>query len=216
VVDEGRRPLAGATLGKDRMEAFSDGVLAIAITLLVLDLAVRPPGSPLHQFLRAWPAYVAYLVAFLSIGAAWLAHNGLTDRMDRVDPLFLRLNLLFLLAVSFLPFPTRLVAEALERSTDWKRLGAVVFGLTMLVIRLLFAAMGRYARRGGLRHPREDDPDYQEAHKKFRGAAIAYVVSIAIGFVVPLVSILAYFAIAIFLVVPFRAVWGELFRKSSA
>ena len=104
-----------ATLGKGRMEAFSDGVLAIAITLLVLDVAIRPPGSPVHQFLRGWPSYLAYLVSFLTIGGAWIAHHGLTDSLDRVDRIFLRLNLLFLLAVAFLPFPTR------RSRTPWRR-----------------------------------------------------------------------------------------------
>ena len=75
----------GNTLSKNRMEAFSDGVLAIAITLLVLEVAVRPPGSPLKQFLNGWPSYFGYVVSFLAIGAAWLAHNTLTDRLERVD-----------------------------------------------------------------------------------------------------------------------------------
>src|SRR5215813_3722432 len=74
-----RRPRR--VLSKGRMEAFSDAVFAIAITLLVLDIAVHPPGTPLEQVLHAWPAYVAYAVSFLTIGAAWLAHDGLTDRL---------------------------------------------------------------------------------------------------------------------------------------
>jgi hypothetical protein len=106
-----------AGMAKGRMEAFSDGVFSIAATLLVLDLAVRPPGSPVHQFIRAWPSYLAYLISFLTIGGTWVAHHGLTDRLDRVDSLFLRLNLLLLLFVAFPPFPTELVAQALERNT---------------------------------------------------------------------------------------------------
>ena len=98
----------GTPLSKGRMEAFSDGVFAIAVTLLVLDVAIRPPGSPTEQLFRGWPSYLAYLVSFLTIGAAWIGHHALTDRMNGVDPLFLRLNLLFLLVVSFLPFPLAL------------------------------------------------------------------------------------------------------------
>jgi uncharacterized membrane protein len=90
------------------MEGFSDGVLGFAITLLVLDLALRPPGTPLQQVLHAWPSYLAYLISFLTIGGAWLAHTGLTDQLERIDPVLPRLNLLVLLAVTFLPFPTRL------------------------------------------------------------------------------------------------------------
>jgi len=88
------------------MEGFSDGVFGFAATLLVLDLALRPPGTPLQQLLHAWPGYLAYVVSFLTIGGAWLLHTALTDQLARADSLFLRLNLLVLLVVVFLPFPT--------------------------------------------------------------------------------------------------------------
>ena len=65
-------PRGRRSLGTDRLTAFSDGVLAIAATLLVLDIAVQPPGTPLEQVLHAWPAYLAYLVSFLTISATWL------------------------------------------------------------------------------------------------------------------------------------------------
>ena len=145
-------PAAGDTqrprrvLGKGRMEAFSDGVFAIAITLLVLDVAVHPPGTPLQQVLHAWPAYVAYVVSFLTIGAAWLAHTTLTDRLAHSDSIFLRLNLLLLLVVAFLPFPTRLVADALQH-TDAERVAVTFYGLTLLAIRVLGRAGGVCAAR---------------------------------------------------------------------
>ncbi len=200
-----------AVLGKGRMEAFSDGVLAIAITLLVLDVAIRPPGSPTEQFLRGWPSYLAYLVSFLTIGAAWIAHNGLTDSLDRVDPIFLRLNLIFLMVVAFLPFPTRLIAEALDKDTNWQRMAAVVYGLTLLLIRLLFSAMSAYSQREHLRTPGTGDPDLQDARKKFVVIVIAYVVTIVLGLFVPVAAITLYFVIAIYMVVPFRTVVRELF-----
>jgi len=197
------------------MEAFSDGVLAIAITLLVLDVATRPPGSALDEFLRGWPSYLAYLVSFLTIGGVWIAHNGLTDDLDRVDRLFLRLNLLFLLGVAFLPFPTRLVAEALDKSSDSQRVAAVVYGLTLVVIRILFAVLIAYSRRVHLRRAGPDDPDLQDARKKFRGALAAYGATICIGLLLPIVAIVLYFAIAVFLIVPFRDVAREAYRRRS-
>src|SRR5262247_3982009 len=90
-------------LGTTRLEAFSDGVFAIAITLLVLDLAIGNGGTPLHRVLDAWPYYLAYLVSFLTIGAAWLGHHGITERLEKADADLLRLNLLVLFVVSFLP-----------------------------------------------------------------------------------------------------------------
>ena len=74
------------------MESFSDGVFAFAATLLVVDLALHPPGTALQQVLHAWPAFAAYVISFLTIGAAWLAHTALTDRLTQVDTIFLRLK----------------------------------------------------------------------------------------------------------------------------
>jgi TMEM175 potassium channel family protein len=213
MAEDEETPKTAATVGKGRIEAFSDGVFAIAITLLVLDLAVRPPGSPLHQFLRGWSSYLGYLVSFLTIGGAWISHNALTDDLDCVDSIFLRLNLLFLLAVAFLPFPTRLIAEALDEGTDAKRVAVTVYGLTLLLIRLLFAMMASYARHQHLRRPGVDDPDLQEANKKFRFAVVGYGVTIILGLFFPGVSIAFYFGIAVFLVVPFRTVAREVFGR---
>jgi TMEM175 potassium channel family protein len=70
VPDDAGTPSGRRFLGTDRLAAYSDGVFAIAATLLVLDIAVHPPGTPLQQVLRAWPSYLAYLVSFLTIGAA--------------------------------------------------------------------------------------------------------------------------------------------------
>ena len=139
-------PGAAASLSKTRLEAFSDGVFSIATTLLVLDIALHPPGSPLKQVLEAWPYYLAYLVSFLTIGGAWLAHTALTDRLTRADAILLRLNLLVLLGVGFLPFPTRLVAEALH-DVNGERVFVTMYGLTLLAIRIFGFALDEYARR---------------------------------------------------------------------
>jgi Endosomal/lysosomal potassium channel TMEM175 len=102
-----------------RLEAFSDGVFAIAVTLLVLDIAVA--GDAGKHLLRSvadlWPSCLAYVTSFSTIGAAWLAHNAITEYLDRADAAFVRLNLLLLLVVSFLPFPTRLFADYLGQDS---------------------------------------------------------------------------------------------------
>ena len=121
-------------------------MFSIAATLLVLDIAVHPPGTPLEQVVHAWPAYLAYVVSFLTIGAAWLAHTALTDRLTRSDPIFLQINLLVLLIVAFLPFPTRLIADALHDASA-ERVAVTIFGLTLLAIRVLGSALDAYARR---------------------------------------------------------------------
>ena len=157
--DDADTPRGRRYLGTDRLAAFSDGVFSIAATLLVLDIAVRPPGT-LHQVLSAWPAYLAYAVSFLTIGAAWMAHTALTERLTRSDPVFLQINLLVLLVVAFLPFPTRLVADALH-DVGAERVAVTVYGLTLLAIRLLGSTLDAYARREHLYSPHGDGDEVQ-------------------------------------------------------
>jgi uncharacterized membrane protein len=187
------------------MEAFSDGVLSIAATLLVFNLALRPPGTPQEQFRHAWPAYLGYAISFLTIGAAWLGHTSITARLTHVDPVLLRINLLLLLLVAFLPFPTRLVADAL-RDTNAERIFVTVYGLTLLSIRLLVFALDAYARSAQLySHEQGDDPA-QEERKNRWPVVIGYMAAIVIGLASPVVAVGLYFALTLFLVVPARNV----------
>ena len=180
----------------------------------MLDIALRPPGTPLQQVLHAWPSYVAYVTSFLTIGGAWLLHTGLTDQLARTDRLFLRPNLLVLLVVVFLPFPTRLVAEALHDNTG-ERVYVTMYGLTLLAIRLLGSALDWYARREHLYSPHQDDEE--EVHtdrRKLLPVVIGYGIAIIIGLAVPVLAVALYFGLALYLVVPFREVARLLFRRS--
>ncbi len=96
-----------------RLEAFSDGVFSISITLLVLEIAIPVAAEKnlLPALVDEWPSYLAYVISFLTIGWVWIGHAAITSHMQRADGLFLRLNLLLLLFVAFLPFPTRLMAD---------------------------------------------------------------------------------------------------------
>jgi uncharacterized membrane protein len=129
-----------------RIEAFSDGVFAIAITLLVLEISV--PADAFDDLWRGivdeWASYLAYVTSFLTIGVLWLAHHALFRRTPHVDATVVRLNLLLLMVVAFMPFPTRLIADALDRS-DAERAAVVFYGATVLVVSLLFAALTRHA-----------------------------------------------------------------------
>ena len=121
-------------LSTARLEAFSDGVFAIAVTLLVLDLKV--PESPerlLQQLFAEWPSLLGYLVSFSFISASWIAHAGLTHLLRNVDAVFLGLNLLLLLLVSFLPFTTSLFTKHLTDSGE--RVAVVAFGLNLTLER---------------------------------------------------------------------------------
>ena len=209
--DDPDTPRGRRYLGTDRLAAFSDGVFAIAATLLVLDIAVRPPGT-LQQVLGAWPAYLAYAVSFLTIGAAWMAHTALTERLTRSDPVFLQINLLVLLVVAFLPFPTRLVTDALH-DVGAERVAVTVYGLTLLAIRLLGSALDAYARREHLYSPHGDSDEVQGPRRKLLPVVIVYVIAIIIGLVLPVAAVAVYFGIAVYLIVPFRQVARLLFRR---
>ncbi len=200
------------TFSTTRLEAFSDGVFAIAITLLVLELTVHPPGTPLHLLAHEWPSYFAYVVSFLTIGAAWLGHNELTDRLTKADTVLLRLNLLLLLAVTFLPFPTRLVAESLK-GLHGERVYVTLYGVTLLFIRVFGFALDRYAAREHL-DTREGEAAEQAEEHKLLSVVLGYIVAIGVGMLFPGVAVAFYFGIAVYLVVPFREVGKLLFGRS--
>jgi uncharacterized membrane protein len=205
-------PHGRRTLSKGRMEGFSDGVFGFAITLLVLDIALHPPGTPLQRVLHAWPAYLAYVVSFLTIGGAWLLHTGLTDQLARADSLFLRLNLMLLLVVVFLPFPTGLVAEYLHNESG-EKVYVTMYGLTLLAIRLMGFGLDAYARREHLYSSHQDDEEVHADRRKLLPVVTGYVIAILIGLLLPVLAVALYFGIAVYLVVPFRETARLLFGR---
>jgi uncharacterized membrane protein len=128
-----------------RVEAFSDGVFAIAITLLVLEISI--PEDEFDDLWAAiadqWPSYLAYVTSFLTIGGLWLVHHGIFRRMRFADPTVLRTNLVLLLMVAFLPFPTRLVAETLTINHA-ERPAVLFYGAVLFVISALMTTLARY------------------------------------------------------------------------
>src|SRR5271165_5762516 len=102
----------GCHLGPGRLQALIDGVFAIALTLLVLDLP-RPQHSSqlVHDLLQQWPAYVAYLVSFITLGILWIEHHGMMGAVRSIDRRFLERTLAFLLFISVIPWPTALAAD---------------------------------------------------------------------------------------------------------
>lgn len=186
-----------------RLDAFSDGVFAIAITLLVLEIALGEGDTPLARFLSAWPSYLAYLVSFMTIGAAWISHTALTDELTQTDAGFLRLNLVFLLFVGFLPFPTTLVTEAFGDAEE-ERVAATVYGLVLLMIKVFGVVLDRYATWAGLVEQGRTDEELQSARRKSAYGMVAYAVAIVIGLFFPGAALAFYFGIALYLVIPFR------------
>jgi uncharacterized membrane protein len=186
-----------------RVEAFSDGVLAIAITLLVLEIHIDPSAlsRPWRALADEWPSYLAFVTSFLTIGGVWLAHHGLFTRLRAVDPVLMRLNLLLLMAVSFLPFPTALMAEALRESESVERAAVVVYGVLAGIIELLMATASRYvASKPELLVAGASAPAVAE---RARGGirAVLYAVLLVLGILVfPKLAAFGYFAVAAYAV----------------
>jgi uncharacterized membrane protein len=201
------------TLRTARLEAFSDGVFAIAITLLVLDIAVPTGagGNLLEAIVDEWPSYLGYVVSFATVGALWLAHTAFTEYLAAADATLVRLNLLLLMVVSFIPFPTRLLADFIG-DDDAGRVSATVYGLTLLLAAVLVAVIWRYAVGAGLVRPDAGDEEVRMLTQRFTPGLGGYVVVIGIGLFLPVVAVLGYLLIAVFFMVPV----GLLRRRSRA
>jgi uncharacterized membrane protein len=180
------------------METFSDGVFAIAATLLVLEIGIGAHSSDLGgDLLHLWPSYLAYATSFITIGIIWMNHHTIVATMARVDRVMLFLNLLLLLTVAFLPFPTRLVAEYL--SEPGERSAAVAYAATLLVMAVVYNVTWRYAS-GRRRLIRDDVPDstLRAISRAFDPGAPIYAITLLVAFASPLASVLLTFAIAAF------------------
>jgi uncharacterized membrane protein len=131
--------------GTTRLETFSDGVFAIAATLLILDVKLTGQGSVTHQFVHAWPSYAAYAISFATLGIIWVNHHAVFEQIDRVDRVFLFINVLFLMVIAFIPFPTRVLAEELRTGS---KAAAFAYGLTFTAMAISYGALWFYASVG--------------------------------------------------------------------
>jgi uncharacterized membrane protein len=133
-----------AAVGKARLEAFSDGVFAIAITLLVLTIRTPDDFRHLGEALRhQWPAYAAFLVSFAVIGIMWLNHHTVLSHFERVDRNLVYLNFVLLATIVFVPYPTGIFGEALQRG-EGEHVAAVFYSLVMTLNAIAWAALWLY------------------------------------------------------------------------
>ena len=198
------------SLRTSRMEALSDGIFAIASTLLVLDLAIPAVSSDVgRSLLHQWPTYLAYLVSFATIGNAWLNHSVITEYLERADAILLRLNLVLLFFVSVLPFPTHMLAEYLSNSSA-ERIAVTVYGLNLLAIGAFTSLTWHYAVAEHLIRRDNSEDDVRAISAKLDPSLASYAVAIGIGLLWPTVAVVLYLAIALFVIIPFRAVFRRL------
>jgi uncharacterized membrane protein len=193
-----------AGISSGRLEAFSDGVFSIAATLLVLELHVPTDVSgPLASALLAeWPSYASYVVSFVTIGIIWVNHHALFANVRRVDRRLLFLNLLLLLSVSTIPFPTALLGRYIG-SGDGSHLAAAIYGAVMVFMSLAFSALWLHVTRDGRLIAAHVDPRRARADGRlFSIGLIGYVLSIGVAFVSAEISLLMYALIAVFYIFP--------------
>jgi TMEM175 potassium channel family protein len=181
-----------------RLEAFSDGVFAIAITLLVLELAV-PTGDHLwHQLGDEWPSFAAFFVSFWVIGIIWVNHHGVVDHLKRADRGVLYLNLLVLFTVVFIPFPTALLAEHLKSGVD-EQTAAIVYASSFLAMAIAYGLLWTYiTRHRELLGVELSDEEVRRTSITFLIGNPFYAAAVAVAFVSPAAVLVIIGALAVY------------------
>jgi len=190
-----------------RVEAFSDGVIAIAITLLVLEIRVpelhaTDDGRELWAALKdLWPSYLGYALSFVTIGIMWVNHHDIFRHIGRVDRPLVLINTLFLLTVSFLPFPTGLLAEYLGH--EGERTATIVYSGWFLVIALCYNLLWRYPSTNGRLLADDADPaEVATITKRFNLGPPCYLVAFIAAFIYPPASLAISALLAILYILP--------------
>lgn len=192
----------------NRLEAFSDGVFAVAITLLVLELNV-PTGERLwHELGQEWPSFAAFAVSFWVIGIIWVNHHSVIDHIGRANRTVLFLNLLLLFAVVLIPFSTALIAEHLKSGRD-EEAAAAVYAISFTLMSIGFGALWTYIvsprRREELEVAITED-EIRVRTLRFTVGNLIYPLAIAMAFINPAIVLVVIGLLAVYYAIP----WGGL------
>jgi TMEM175 potassium channel family protein len=197
----------------DRLETFSDGVIAIAITLLILEVDVpTAEGSALWKALaHEWPSYMAYLTSFAVIGIIWVNHHGMLNLVAKVDKPLLYLNLFLLLTIAGIPWPTALVAEHLQSPLVDANIAVAIYGAWATMVALGFNFMWRWmVHDDKLLHPHLDRDALRKNTRRFSLGVLIYPITIGIAFIHPVWALAVHGFVAVYYVVDQFARGGVL------
>jgi uncharacterized membrane protein len=195
----------GLGMSVSRLEAFSDGVLAIVITLLILEIDVpeKHTRSLNHDLAEQWPQYVAYLLSFMIVGIIWLNHHAVINLLARTNHTLQVLNLLLLLPVSVLPWPTALLAEFAGGSRHEQQLAVLIYGLVSSLMAISFNVLWRYI----LRHPELHKPQVTQEmlavrNRRFNVGPYVYPIATLIGLLSAPLFLALMLALAVLYLLP--------------
>jgi len=201
--DDDRRTHLSRALPLDRFNAFSDGVFAIAITLLVLELPVPTGEDLLGSLLEEWPEFLGYFISFAFIGMSWLTHARVTGYMKGGDTAAGGLNLLALLFIALLPFATSLMVSNIGGPDE--RLAVLIYGINVLVASVMLTLLMAYlVRQRTLLQGELADDTVEALTRQRRISNGAWLIAVACALIVPPVAIGLYVvAMVLMLALPF-------------
>ncbi len=201
----------GVDRGCARLAAFSDGVLAIAITLLILEIrlpardTITVTGGLGRTLATLWPSYAGYVISFLTIGIMWANHYNLMRLIARVDHGFVVWNLLLLMAISFTPFSTAVLAQYLPHPGADRRLAVAFYGLTFTLTAVCFNRLWHHASKGRRLIARHvSDVHVAAVTSAYRPGVLAYAAATIVSFVNVLPALIMVAGLAVFYILPNR------------
>ena len=192
-----------------RLETFADGVFAIAITLLVLGIRIPDAHEGLAPALaNQWPSFFAYVVSFLTIGIMWVQHHRLFTVIGRSNPTFAMINVVFLMFIAFVPFPTQVLAQRVFVDRQGWLLATFLYGGTMVAIAILFNAIWAYAaaRNGHLLREKVAIAVREVGARGYRFGPPLYGLITLLALVHPVVSLIGFAAFAAYWALPISGV----------
>jgi uncharacterized membrane protein len=191
-----------AVVPPSRAEAFSDGVLAVVITLLVLDLhADSSKGDLAGQLRHSWPTFVAYVISFFVVGVIWVNHHALFALVERVDRVLLYENLLLLMFVTTMPFTTATLADFLREGGASARWAVLLYGISNTGMAFSFTALLAHMTRHGLLATPVSEDVASRAIRRFGLGTIAYPAATALGLIWPPLILIAIAGLSIYYMV---------------
>ncbi len=200
-------------MSTSRLEAFSDGVFAVAITLLILNIQVpNAEAVAVHAglgsaLLAQWPFYISYVLSFIMVGITWVNHHQMFGYIKQADHTLLFLNVLLMMGITFVPFPTALIAQYIQHPEEQK-VAAFVYGLIFTLNAIFFNAVWWYAATHNLIKDDLDPKQQRSMMIRYLPGPILYAGATFISFINAPISLFLYGFMAVFYVIP-----NDAFRR---